>query len=48
MQKLSAWLFLLIALIWLLPLVGVTQLGAIADWIPVIALAVIGIFELKG
>lgn len=48
MQKLSAWLFLLIALMWLLPMINVTQLGVAGDWISVIALVIIGIFELKG
>lgn len=46
MQKLSAWLFLLIALMWLLPLVMAT--AEWMGWIAVIALAIIGIFELKG
>ncbi len=48
MQKVSGWMFLVIALVWLLPLVGVTQLGVIGNWISVIALAIIGIMELKG
>jgi hypothetical protein len=48
MQKLNGWLFLLIALVWLLPLVGVNQLGSAGNWIAVVALAIIGIMELKG
>ncbi len=47
MKKLSAWLFLLIALVWLLPLISIDQLGVAGTWIVVIALAVIGINELK-
>ena len=43
MEKLSSWLFLIIAVVWLLPLIGVTQLGGIGDWLVVIALAIIGI-----
>ena len=44
MDKINSWLFLLIALVWLLPLVNVvvgTQ--AVHDWIAVVALAIIGI-----
>jgi hypothetical protein len=51
MQKLSAWLFLLIALIWLLPLVGLVGLNTTLDvatsWIQVISLALIAILELR-
>jgi len=49
MQKLNGWLWLLIALTWLLPLVNVT-LGSLAvhQWIATIALVIIGIMELKG
>ena len=47
MKKLSAWLFLLIALVWLLPLINITQLGVAGAWIVVIALVVVGINELK-
>jgi len=48
MQKISGWLFLLIALTWLLPLLGVT-LGNmdVHQWIATIALVIIGIMELK-
>ncbi len=48
MEKLSAWLFVVIALMWLLPLVGVaTSAGAVdwGMWISTIALAVIGLYE---
>jgi hypothetical protein len=48
MQKVSAWLFLLIALMWLLPLIGVNQLGMIGSWVSVVALVIVGIMELKG
>jgi hypothetical protein len=47
MQKLNGWLWLLIALMWLLPLVTVDT-GVWGPWISVIALVIIGIFELKG
>ncbi|MDP4039011.1 MAG: hypothetical protein Q8P57_00295 [Candidatus Pacearchaeota archaeon] len=43
MDKLSSWLFLLIALVWLLPLIGVVVGNmAVHDWIAVLALIVIG------
>jgi uncharacterized membrane protein len=44
MSKLSGWMFLLIALVWLLPLIGVV-IGsqAVHSWIAVIALAIVGI-----
>ena len=48
MNKISAWLFLLVALVWLLPLVNVNQLGLIGNWISVIAFVVIGVLEMKG
>ena len=48
MNKISAWLFLLVALVWLLPLVNVNQLGSIGNWISVIAFVVIGVLEMKG
>ena len=48
LKKLSAWLFLLIALVWLLPLIGVTIGSAtVHAWIATIALVIIGINELK-
>ena len=50
MKNLSSWLFLLIAVVWLLPLIKVdfleaSNIGAsnIGQWIAVIALAIIGI-----
>ena len=45
MEKISAWLFLLIAVIWLLPLIGVS-LGIAQGWIATIALAIIAITEI--
>ena len=46
MEKISAWLFLLIAVVWLLPLIGVTALsGNAGSWIATISLAIIGITE---
>jgi len=45
MQKLSAWLFLLIAVVWLLPLINLS-IGVAGGWIAVVALAVIAIFEI--
>jgi hypothetical protein len=47
MQKISAWMFLLIALLMLLPMVSVS-LGAVGDWIMLLAYIVIGVMELKG
>ena len=50
MKNINGWLFLLIALMWLLPLVGVstgTGSGNWGGWISVIALAVIGFTGLK-
>lgn len=49
MQKLSAWLFLVIALTWLLEAIDVI-LGTMVvhNWIRIVALVIIGIFELKG
>lgn len=46
MNKLSSWLFIIIALIMLLPLVGVDQLGSAGPWIILIAFALVGIIEL--
>ena len=49
MDKTNGWLFLLIALVWLLPLVGVNALGGnIGAWIATIALAIVGIRGVKG
>jgi hypothetical protein len=45
MHKISPWMFLIIALMWLLPLVSVDT-GVWGAWISVIALALVGIFEL--
>ncbi len=48
MKNLNSWLFLLVALVWLLPLVGVDFLVSnnIGTWIVIIAFAVIGIMGL--
>ncbi|MCH7567824.1 MAG: hypothetical protein IIA87_00210 [Nanoarchaeota archaeon] len=51
MKNLNGWMFLIIALMWLLPLVGVstgTGAGNWGTWIAVIALAVVGFMEVKG
>ena len=45
MEKISAWLFLLIALVWI-PQVG-SLLGTANIWVQVIALAIVGILEIK-
>jgi len=42
MKNLNGWLFLLIAVVWLLPLINVS-IGAASPWIATIALAIIGI-----
>jgi len=46
MQKISAWLFLLIAIVWLLPLIGVDALVSVSGWIQTVALAIIAIMEI--
>ena len=47
-DKTNGWLFLLIALVWLLPLVGVTIGSAnVHAWIATIALAIIGLRGVK-
>ncbi|MEK6889211.1 MAG: hypothetical protein AABW80_03840 [Nanoarchaeota archaeon] len=48
MEKLSSWLFLLIAIVWLLPLIGLNAATAVTtyNWISVIALAIIAITEI--
>ena len=51
MKNLNGWMWLLIALMWLLPLVGVSTGTGSSDWggwIAVIALAVVGFSEFKG
>jgi hypothetical protein len=48
MQKISAWMFLLLAVLMLLPMVGVDALGSIGGWLMVVAYAVVGFMELKG
>ena len=45
MHKISPWLFLVIALMWLLPMVGVAT-DPWGSWVSVIALAVVGILEM--
>jgi len=44
MEKLSAWLFLLIGVLWLLPLISVGT-GTWGAWLATLALLVIGITE---
>lgn len=44
--KYEPWLFLVIALMWLLPLVGVST-GTWGGWLATIAVALIGIFKLQ-
>ena len=50
MAKTSAWLFTLIGILFLLPLIGVTQLGTISEgiltWLIAVAFLVIGITKL--
>jgi len=48
MNKTIGWLFLLIALVTLLPLIGIAQLGDAGTWIVVIATAVIGYMIVQG
>ena len=43
MDKLYGWLWLVIALMWLLPLVNIDQLGVVSNWIAVIALVIVGV-----
>lgn len=45
--KLEPWLFLLIGLMWLLPLVGVGT-GSWGGWLATIAIVLIGVFKLQG
>lgn len=45
MNKFSPWLFIIIALMWLLPMVNVDT-APWGDWIATIALALVGILEL--
>ena len=48
-NKLFGWLVLILALLWLLPLIGVDQLaGTITNWVVTIVLVVIGVKLLKG
>lgn len=46
LAKWEGWLWLIIALMWLLPLVGVGT-GAWGAWIAVIALAIVGISKVQ-
>jgi len=46
MNKFTPWLFLVIALMWLLPLV--MTFATWMSWIAVIAMALVGILELTG
>ena len=47
MDKTNSWLFLVIALMWLLPLVSV-ETGTWGPWLSTIALAIIGIKGVMG
>ena len=46
MAKITAWLVTLLGVILILPLIGVTQLGAASDWIIALAVLVIGVTKL--
>ena len=46
MAKLTAWLITIIGILLVLPLLGVSQLDAIARWIVPLAILVIGISKL--
>lgn len=46
MAKLTAWLVTLIGVLLILPLIGVSQLDAISEWIVPLAVLVIGIGKL--
>ena len=46
MAKLTAWLVTLIGILLVLPLIGVTQLATISNWIVPLAVLVIGIGKL--
>ena len=46
MAKLTAWLVTLIGVLLVLPLIGVSQLDAIAAWVVPLAVLVIGIGKL--
>tara|TARA_Y100000310_G_C20599846_1_gene772434 strand:- start:905 stop:1057 length:153 start_codon:yes stop_codon:yes gene_type:complete len=49
MKNAEGWLFLLIALVWLLPAINVTAIsGTVLNWIAIVALALIGIMKVKG
>lgn len=47
-MKIVEILVTIIGIVWLLPLIGVDQLGVIGDWIVVVAVLVIGIGKLIG
>jgi len=47
MQKISAWMFIIIALVMLLPMLGVNALSPLEGWIMVVAYLLVGIMELK-
>jgi len=46
MAKLTAWLVTLIGVLLILPLIGITQLASLNDWLIPIAVLVIGIGKL--
>ena len=47
-MKIVEILVTIIGIVWLLPLIGVTQLGIAGDWIVAIAVLIIGIGKLIG
>ena len=46
MDKLVAWIFIIIGVIYLLPLITLTFLGEIGDWLIMLGFLVIGIVKL--
>ena len=50
MNKLNAWLIIVLGVVLLLPLIGVTQLGTVTDgvlaWVLAVVVLLIGIFQL--
>ena len=45
MKKIIPWLFLIIGIVLVLPLIGVSQLGVAAEWIVAIAFLLVGIIK---
>ncbi len=46
LEKYEGWLWLVIALMWLLPMVGVST-GVWGGWVAVVALVVVGVSKLQ-